>query len=159
MPEAYSDAWHEIGIERGRIEQVKENSGRLAKVFAHYTTTGWGEIAVPEVIEFDCTFLTEPTFTSGIALADRIELLPNRFPRVTAGVYRWRKNAKQQWTGAWVFFCVDTFSAAVPTSSLDPNYVLHHHLSFEAVAYKDVLRNLSPTSVDDLLSVDRELGP
>jgi len=64
-------------------------------------------------------------------------LVPTRFPRVTAGVYRWLQDTKGFYTGCWVFFVVDTQSSFIATTvTSDPGYDLIHDLSFTGIAAK-----------------------
>lgn len=130
---------------RQRTEQRRENSARLARAYVKTETVGWGEIIKQEVLEFGTTFLTEPFFTNGPILRGDSsgltgQLVPGRFPRITTGVWRWQHDEKGYWTGAYVFFVVETdgfqMSGGVPSPDADPNYTIAHNMVFEAEAYK-----------------------
>lgn len=122
---------------RQRIQQVDENSARLAKAFAMYDSTGWGEFTVPTVFDFGLTFVEEPSVSYGYAL-DGDTLVDTRFPRCWGGVYKWKLDIKGFYTGAWVFFIVETQSSFIDTGEADPNYDINHYFTFEGVAYKDL---------------------
>lgn len=124
---------------RAKIEQTRENGARLARAYAKYETNGWGEVLVKQAFDFGCTFLKEPSFTSGIIM--RGPLTIGRFPRVTAGVFGWKYDMRGYFTGAYVFFVVETagFQAnnGVLPNQEDPNYKIAHHMTFEGISFKD----------------------
>lgn len=143
---AGNDIFGPLEAHRQRIEQQRENAARLARAYVSTETTGWGEIIKSDVLEFGCTFLTEPTFTTGTVVRGDSsgptgQLVTGRFPRVSTGVWRWQNDEKGYYTGAYVFFVVETIGFQVstgvyPTTS-DPSYTLAHNMVFEAVAYKN----------------------
>ena len=132
---------------RAHIEQTRENSARLARAYATHRTTGWGEILVDTPVQFGCTFLKPPAVTSGMVLissqtGNEAEPVTNRFPRVNAGVWKWQQDVHDYYTGAYLFFVVETVGFQMtggyfPYTSSDPGYVIDHHLLFEGVSYKD----------------------
>lgn len=127
-----------LETQRALREAVRENSGRPARCQATWTTTGIGEILVPTIFNFDVRFIEEPCFTYGFALADDgIDPVDGHFPRAGAGVYRWEQDAKDHYIGAYLFFTVDTIGPGNAVGN-EPNYKIIHHLSFEAMAIKDV---------------------
>lgn len=140
------DTFREMEQQRAAINRHRENAARLARSYATWTTTGWGEFRVAHCFDFDCIFTEAPIFLTGLAVVDEdnegVELVTGRFPGVTAGVWKWRLNENHYFTGAWVFFNVSTIAfqmtgGAYPTTP-DPNYRLVHHMSFEGIALKDV---------------------
>jgi len=121
---------------RGQLDAIRENSARLATAQLSFTTHGWGEFKLPEVAYFGVTFIERPLLASGVSI-DGDALIPTRFPRVTAGVYRWLQDVKGFYIGAWVFFVVDTQSSFITTSvTSDPGYDLVHDLQFTGIAAK-----------------------
>lgn len=72
-----------------RRQQQQENSARLAINMFTYVTTGVGDLLPVQPIEFDCVFLTEPSFTSGPALVKAPDTTNFHLPIVEAGVLRW----------------------------------------------------------------------
>jgi hypothetical protein len=121
---------------RGQLDAIRENSARLAEAHLTFSTHGWGEFKLPEAAYFSCTFIEQPNITTGVAL-DGDLLVPTRFPRVTAGVYRWLQDTKGFYIGAWVFFVVDTQSSFIATTvTSDPGYDLTHYFHFSGVAAK-----------------------
>jgi hypothetical protein len=120
---------------RGHLDALRENSARLAECHVTFNTHGWGEFKLPEVTYFSCTFIEVPNIATGVAL-DGDSLVATRFPRVTAGVYRWLQDAKGFYTGAWMFFVVDTQDGAIATAVDDPGYDLTHFFKFSGIAAK-----------------------
>lgn len=121
---------------RQHLDAIRENSARLAESQAFFSTHGWGEFKIPEVVRFNCTFIERPAVSSGLSI-DGDVLVPTRFPRVTAGVYRWLQDTKGFYIGAWVFFVVDTQSPFITTTvSVDPGYDLIHDITFSGKAGK-----------------------
>lgn len=123
---------------RQNLDAIRENTARLASAHLTFSTHGWGEFKLPEVAYFSCTFIEMPNVTTGVAL-DGDLLVPTRYPRVTAGVYRWLQDVKGYYTGAWVFFVVDTRSPYIPvaaTATADPGYDLIHYFHFSGIAAK-----------------------
>jgi hypothetical protein len=131
---------------RAQIEAQKENTARRAKAYATWTTKGIGEILVPKAFYFGVTFIEEPTFVSGMALAEGSELVAGHFPRAACGVYEWvkqpaPKGTKELFVGAFVFFVVDTVGPGQVLGS-EPQYEIHHHLVWEGLAMKDLPAHL-----------------
>ena len=121
---------------RGQLDAIRENTSRLATVHLSFNTHGWGEFKLPEVAYFGCTFIEQPAIASGVVV-DGDKLVVTRFPRVTAGAYRWLRDSKGYYTGAWAFFVVDTQNTYIATTvTHDPGYDLTHYLSFTGIAAK-----------------------
>jgi hypothetical protein len=120
--------------------QTAENSSRLAFAWGTFTSTGWGELAYPEPVDFGLTFVEEPIVAYGFALVGGDKLVDNRFPRAQGGVYEWRIDGRGFYIGAHVFACVETVSALItaPYGDPDPNYELKHHFTFSGIALKDI---------------------
>lgn len=78
-----------------RRDDVRENSSREARNSFTFTTDGSGYIVPRQPITFDCLFLQEPHFTSGVALVRSPDLNLWHYPIVTAGVYRWIKQPQR----------------------------------------------------------------
>lgn len=121
---------------RGQLDAIRENTARLATAQMTFATHGWGEFKLPEVAYFGVTFIERPLVSYGVSV-DGDALVPTRFPRVTAGVYKWLQDVKGFYTGAWVFFVVDTQSLFIPTTvTTDPGYDLIHDFQFTGIAAK-----------------------
>jgi hypothetical protein len=142
-----SDLFRAFEQTRGLRERTRENSARLARAYAKHQTTGWGEILLADPIMFGCTFPDPPAVTSGVvvesstAAGDDEPLVNGRFPRVTVGVWKWVTDVRDHYTGAYLFFVVETmgyqaYGNVYPTTP-DPGYTLTHHLLFEGISYKD----------------------
>lgn len=126
---------------------------------ASFNTHGWGEFKMPTAAYFTATFTTRPTISCGTSI-EGDALVETRFPRVTSGVHRWIRDISGFYTGAWVFFVVDTASPyltvnemrtvevdapvevdwsedGLPTPVIeDPGYDLIHDLTFMGIAIK-----------------------
>lgn len=121
---------------RAHLDAIRENTARLAIAQNSFTTHGWGEFKIPEAAYFTCTFVERPFVSVGSSI-DGDLLIPTRFPRVTAGVYRWLRDVKGFYTGAWVYFVVDTQSSFIATTVTDdPGYDLIHDFQFTGIAAK-----------------------
>lgn len=122
----------------GWKSQIRENSARLAFAFGSAATSGWGELTLPDRIDFDTAFISEPHVAYGISL-DGDKLVDTRFPRCTGGVYRWHINSRNLYVGAWVFCTVEDQSIYIPVEDPNhPNYDIVHHFTFIGVGIKDV---------------------
>jgi hypothetical protein len=109
------------------LQQVSENGARLARVAVVYESSGNGELKVAEPIEFGLHFTEEPSVTTGRVLVDGQALVSGQYPNGDSGVWRWKRDEKGYYVGAYIYFVVD--------SNLR-NYKMHHHLIFEAEALK-----------------------
>lgn len=106
---------------RGRVEQTRENTARLAQAFATYNTTGDGEFLLEEPYRFGCTFTERPIVSYGYAIDTSTqtsmeeEVILGRMPRAIGGVRKWIKDDRDFYIGAYVFFTVDTSAVATTT--------------------------------------------
>jgi hypothetical protein len=122
--------------------QVAENSSRLAFAFGTFTTTGWGEVRIEECLSFGLSFVNKPFIGSSWDIDDAV-LVPGRFPMISSGVVRWRRNSKGFYTGAWVAMKVETKSPYISTSAAEPNYSIDHSFIFAGLASKDLPDHLA----------------
>lgn len=129
--------------QRAFLDATNNNRGRVARVSATWTTIGGGEIRVANAFPFNVVFIEEPSFTSGVVLADGAQLVEGHFPRVHCGVFDWRQDKNGYYTGAYVYFVVDVNYSTAATSAGTggapgkiPNYEIHHHLRWEGTAIK-----------------------
>lgn len=146
---------------RQQLDAVRENSSRLAYCHLTFTTSGWGEFKVPDAVRFTCTFIERPAISAGLSI-DGDALVETRFPRVTAGVYKWVQDVDGFYIGAHVFFVVETMGVQLETSvatddpgslpagatytareksnvdraKADPKYDLVHDLQFSGIGIK-----------------------
>lgn len=141
---------------RGQLDAIRENTSRLAVSQCSFHTHGWGEFKIPAATYFTSTFIDRPFISTGMSIRGDA-LIPTRYPRVTAGVYRWVQDVKGFYTGAWVFFVIDTlgvtnqsvvdgtsglttvvpaFPSVPPLAANDPGYDLIHDFSFIGIAIK-----------------------
>lgn len=110
----------------GYLESVAENAARVARVSVVYQSTGNGEIKVDKPISFPIHFVEEPTLSSGRVLAGG-DLTAGYFPNADAGVYRWVRDDRGFYVGAYVYFVVDSNGV---------DYRMNHHLTFEGDSLK-----------------------
>ena len=146
---------------RAEIAKTNENSARYASSFVTFKTHGWGEFVSPDAQRFTTTFTRQPSVSHGLAL-DGDTLVDGRFPRVTAGVHKWLRDSDGHYTGAWLFFVVETMgmqfqrtyslgqsdgtsvglvNVPVPIPD-DPMYDLVHSFTFTGIAMKAVPAHL-----------------
>jgi hypothetical protein len=146
---------------RGQMEAVRENSARYASAYVSYRTTGWGEFMAPDCQRFTTTFVKRPSVSHSCSL-DGDELVDGRYPRITAGVHKWLQDDRGFYTGAWLFFVIETMGlqsqqvfvqnadadntvglVAVPHPiAADPNYDIVHDFTFTGVAMKAIPAHL-----------------
>jgi hypothetical protein len=135
----YELPWKTIEDRRGLVGAIAENSARLAQAYQIFDTTGWGELAFPEPFMFGLTFVEKPIVSYSYEVDDEVTpLVSTRFPRAQGGVYRFLRDPKNFYIGAYCFACVETQSVLMSVTSDDPNYTLHHHFTFTGNALKDV---------------------
>lgn len=135
-----------LEAQRQRVRQVEENTARLAKSTSHWTTTGWGEIDVPDPFMFNCTFIEEPHFFHGLVFDDPDGLVSGRYPTAQGIVRGFVTDTKGFYIAAYVSFVISTISyqstgGAYPLTD-DPGYTLRHSLAFEGRALKAVPAHL-----------------
>jgi hypothetical protein len=133
---SFEGPWQSIRAQQAREHQTATNSARHATSFAFLRTTGSGELRHPEVLAFDCTFIHQPSIAHGFTL-DGDTLIEGSFPRVTAGVHRWRRNRIGHYTGAWVYVVVDV-PGGITLAPGDLGYALGHTFTFAGTAMKDL---------------------
>ena len=145
--------------ERRRADLTRhgENSARYASSFVSYKTTGWGEFLSEDAQYFTTTFTKRPSVSHSLSI-DGDVLVEGRYPRVTAGVHKWLQDERGHYTGAWLFFVIETMGMqaqrtyVLPTSEservglvsvpvpipADPNYEIIHDFTFTGVAMKAI---------------------
>lgn len=135
---SFTTPWQSIQAHQARVEQMRTNAARHATSYTAVDSRGSGELLHDECIEFNTTFIHEPMVAHGWAL-DGDALIEGSYPRVSAGVYRWRRNRRGYYTGCWLFFTVD-----VPGDLVDPDtgnalgYNINHYFTFAGTAIKDL---------------------
>lgn len=138
---------------RSRVEAQRENTARLAKAYARWTTKGVGEIIVDKPFKFNVSFLERPSFNYGTTLDEDDDLVSGFYPRVHAGVYDWVRlnppgnidgdgSLEPFYIGAYVYFVVDTIGNGAPYNAAQPLYTIHHNLTWEGTALKDLPAHL-----------------
>lgn len=120
---------------RSKVVQQAENSGRHAVVMGTFNTTGWGEVAFEDRVNFGLRFIEVPTITYSMYI-DGDTLVDTRFPRCQGGVYKWQKDKRGLYIGAFCFVTVETKSPFVTTTEPEPGYSIVHHFTFQGQAIK-----------------------
>lgn len=117
-----------VALDRQRqyLDQIAENSGRLARVAVFYDTTGNGETTVQKPIEFGLTFTEMPSVVMGSSLLSG-QLVRRKLPNTSAGVWKWKIDPKGYYVGAHIYIVVD---------SAGQDYNLRHSIVFEGDAIK-----------------------
>lgn len=140
--------FEELERRTAEIERHRENGGRLAAVFARFETTGQGSFEFEERIEFELTFIEEPTMAFGAVcdIDDLCELLliepedniTPPLPVVSGMVTNWDQDENDMYIGAWVAVNVyfpPVGEILVPVEVLP---VVRHHFTFGGNAIKDI---------------------
>lgn len=138
------DLWRSLEAQRSRLEQAKENTGRLARHAVSYTSHGYGDILIPDPVTFDCLFIAEPSVVTGAAIESPTPAI-GKIPIITAGVYEWDIDDSGLYRGAYLFVSVISRESGVANSvlrseplrtSVGTNFTINHHWVFETVALK-----------------------
>lgn len=129
-----------LNRQRDRERQFAENSGRQATAYVTYTTEGAGDIVLDGALGFSTEFVEEPALATGVVL-NKPPSEKFLMPRTTAGVYRWERNERGFYIGAFMFITVDI--PPRPGHEGDPSLPkakarLIHHFFFTALSYKQV---------------------
>lgn len=122
-----------------------ENSARLAHSFGEVTTSGWGEFAPEDRIEFEAPFLHRPSVSYGASFyesgsEDDPGLRDTRFPRCTGLVHDWDIDKNGLYRGCWVLVTVEDRSPFIEPTDPDPDPTYHilHDFTFLGTAMKDI---------------------
>ena len=115
---------------RGAIEQVRQNSSRLAQSFNSVETVGVGMIRLRSALIFDCSFIQKPIVGYGMTVES--DLVEGDFPSCSGGVTDWRRNSRGFYLGAYVYLVV--------TAVEDPT--IQHDFTFTGIAMKDLPEHL-----------------
>lgn len=112
---------------RGYIEQLRQNTSRLAQSYNNVTTKGGGMLRLPDVISFNCTFVEQPVVSYGHIVT--AGLAEGDYPLVSAGVYQFQTDKRGFYLGAWVYVNIQVVDA-FPT--------IQHDFMFTGIAMKDL---------------------
>lgn len=137
------------GYEQRRAEAHRHhhNSARLAFAYAKFETRGQGSLEFEDKADFELTFTEEPYVTFGfeIDLDEWAEVLGMDvddaaippLPVVSGFVTHWDRDRNDLWVGAWCAVSVyfPPGDIVVPPEALPR---IQHHVTFSAIAMKDV---------------------
>lgn len=110
---------------RARIEQVRANSVQSALVTTVVSTSGIGQVAYEDPINFGVAFIKEPSVAYGCYVDEGA--VDTEFPVCSGGVYRWIRDEQGSYTGACVYVVVQGIDVPV-----------EHHFGFQEMAVKYV---------------------
>lgn len=112
---------------RGYIEQLRQNTSRLAQSYNSVSTNGNGMLRLKTVVTFNCTFLEQPVVHYGSVLQS--DLIEDDYPKTHGTVYDWQTDEKGFFIGAWVYVVVEA----------DQDYpAILHNFTFTGIAMKDL---------------------
>ena len=117
-------------------EAQRQNAARLAFSTHTQVSHGVGHFRLPDPIDFDVVFLEAPhVFTGAATVSVVTDAVLD--PEARSGVWRWKRNLKGHYVGAYVYLGVrvdDEYGFA----AVDVNVTVQHHLMFMGIAYKDL---------------------
>lgn len=137
-------------VQRAR-EAQRNNEARVASVDITYRTQGTGDLLAPAATTFGgLEFIDEPAVSTGLHVEVRPDLTKFFLPRVTVGVYRWQKNSRGFFTGAFLFFAVD-IRAREGVTEAPSRTTLVHHVVFTGASYKGLGAGVRAGASDDAI--------
>lgn len=98
--------WDEQQAYRDYLASLAYNGARSASSLHRIGSKGTGETRIAKPIQFACTFVEEPTFTSGVSLTSGA-LIPGAYPIATCGVYKWQTDKRGFYIGAYIWVAVN----------------------------------------------------
>ena len=121
------DPYGSIVAGQSRHLQNQENASRYARFECDFVTTGALNQQYPDAVMFDCSFAQKPRIYTGMYVDSASLQSLTTFPAVTVGVSRWISDPNGIYTGAYVFFRVDTTLADLE---------IQHSFMFTGIAMK-----------------------
>lgn len=112
---------------RGYIEQLRQNTSRLAQSYNVVVTTGTGMLKLKTVVTFACTFVEQPYVSYGYVLGS--DLIEGDYPSSSGGVYEYQTDERGFYIGAWVFAVV---------TAVEDYPSITHNFTFTGIAMKDL---------------------
>lgn len=116
---------------RGYVEQLRQNTSRLAQSYNSVTTQGNGMLRLPTIMRFHCTFIEQPVVSYGFVL--KSPLLEKDYPTSSGGVYTFQVDKRGFYLGAYCYVVVN---------SVDDYPEIHHDFTFTGIAMKDLPEHL-----------------
>lgn len=116
---------------RGYIEQLRQNTSRLAQSYNTVATNGNGMLRLATVVAFNCTFVEKPMVSYGFVLDT--DLTEDDYPASSGGVFKWQLDRRGFYLGAYVYVVV-TCLADYPG--------ITHNFTFTGIAMKDLPEHL-----------------
>lgn len=98
-------AWDEQEQFRDRASAIANAGARNGRSLHRVLSKGAGQTRIAQPIAFRLTFIGQPTFTSGVTLAAG-QLQDGAYPVVSIGVFRWQKDGRGFYIGAWLWVAV-----------------------------------------------------
>lgn len=140
--------------DQDRADRIRhaENSGRTAFSAVTFDTSGVGSLILNQLVVFDTTFIRKPSVSTGIELVKEPDRTLHELPHATSGIYRWEKDERGYYVGAYVWVRVTCDPVLDQNGQVaDPEAValnppvpkLRHHLVVEGLAYKKLPEDLT----------------
>lgn len=116
---------------RGYVEQLRQNTSRLAQSYNFVETVGVGSLVLPEMVTFNCTFVEQPVVGYGCVLESKF-VAGDTLPGSTGGVFQWQTDVRGFYVGCYVYVVI--------TGAGEPQ--LQHDFTFTGIAMKDLPEHL-----------------
>lgn len=122
-------------------DATKENAARPATQYFHQQTTGTGFIRATVPVTFEITFLDEPVFSYGAAVASMPNGADYQDPFAFATLRAWLRNDRGFYVGCYMSYNVSV-NFIDGSAGATPKVTMVHHLSFYGMAYKAMTSQL-----------------
>lgn len=114
-------------------QQTRENSARQAFAWGTFESTGWGEYAYEDVLDFGLVFLSQPIVSYSFSVdGEGLDYLP----LCAGGVYKWQRDERGFYLGAHVYVHVTLPDITLIDPETPP--LVTHHFLFTTIAIKDI---------------------
>lgn len=142
-----ANVWMDVVQAHQKRESHRENAAGFGTFYSTFESRGTGDLVPSEPLKFDLPMFDEPAMTHGLILRQSPDRDYYALPLATAGVYRWQRNRRGFYVGAYLYFHVECrvhdsvlqeLEAAGQDSSSLPvaRPVLLHHFVFAGSSYK-----------------------
>jgi hypothetical protein len=119
----------------------RENTARPATAVTRHVVNGIGQTVHPDVLLFYAAFDGQPTFTYGVELTNHDPKYA--YPNATAGVYRWSKDTKGFYNGAYLYFDVSAIPSNIAQLQLGEQ-TARLNLAFAQMQYEQMKNTPNP---------------
>jgi hypothetical protein len=98
-------AWQEQQAAQARRDAMVAAGAATGRSVHKVFTTGRGDIRIASPVKFSLTFTEQPFFTSGCVLHAG-SLVDHLYPTATVGVWKWQRDSRGMYTGAYIWVTV-----------------------------------------------------